>query len=155
MSCFSPFIKEDESEDELPDNKYKRMIWVAFENPNSSIAARMLTIFSLAIILISIVVFCIESMDNLKHLDGVWSVVSALCNIWFTLEYVVRLICAKRKIAFLKGTLNIIDVLSILPFYVQLLMQSANIRGDAVKVFRVLRVVRVVRIFKLTRHSRG
>ena len=130
------------------------MVWEAFEMPTSSVAARLLAVVSLTIILISIVVFCIESLPSLEGMR-IWFVISAICNAWFTLEFIIRFACAKRKLAFLKGTLNIIDVLSILPFYVQLVMNSLDAKGGAVEVLRVLRVVRVVRIFKLTRHSRG
>jgi hypothetical protein len=138
----------------LPENKYQRMVWEAFESPTSSIFARLLAVVSLTIILVSIVVFCIESLPSLKDME-VWFIISAVCNAWFTLEYLLRLACAKSKLAFLKGTLNIIDVLSILPFYADIIMRSIDAQGGALEVLRVLRVVRVVRIFKLTRHSRG
>ncbi len=147
-------IQADDPEDALPDNKYQRMVWEAFESPTSSVVARLLAIISLAVILISIVVFCIESLPSLKDME-VWFVISAVCNAWFTVEYLLRFASAKNKLVFLKGTLNVIDVLSILPFYVDLIMKSLNATGGALEVLRVLRVVRVVRIFKLTRHSRG
>ena len=131
------------------------MVWEAFELPTSSFIARILAIVSLTVILISIVVFCIESLPSLEKMKSVWFRISAVCNAWFTLEYIIRLACAKNKLTFLKGTLNIIDVLSILPFYIQLIMDSVDAKGGALEVLRVLRVVRVVRIFKLTRHSRG
>ncbi|CAB4012877.1 potassium voltage-gated channel subfamily A member 7-like [Paramuricea clavata] len=150
---FGDFEAED-PEDELPENKYQRMVWEAFESPTSSVVARLLAVVSLSIILISIVVFCIESLPSLKDMK-VWFVISAVCNAWFTVEYIIRLACAKNKLTFLKGTLNIIDILSILPFYIDLIMKSVNATGGALEVLRVLRVVRVVRIFKLTRHSRG
>lgn len=144
----------EELEDEIPENKYQRMVWEAFEIPTSSLVARILAVISLAVILISIVVFCIESLPSLENMR-IWFVISAICNAWFTLEYLLRLAAAKKKLAFLKETLNIIDVLSILPFYVLLITKSVNAEGGSVEVLRVLRVVRVVRIFKLTRHSRG
>ncbi|CAB4034433.1 potassium voltage-gated channel subfamily A member 1-like, partial [Paramuricea clavata] len=144
----------EDPEDQLPENKYQRMVWEAFESPTSSVVARLLAVVSLGIILISIVVFCIESLPSLKDME-VWFMISAVCNAWFTVEYIIRLACAKNKLTFLKGTLNIIDILSILPFYIDLIMKSVNATGGALEVLRVLRVVRVVRIFKLTRHSRG
>ena len=147
-------IQEEDTMDERPDNEYQRMVWEAFELPTSSFVARVLAIVSLTVILISIVVFCIESLPSLEGMR-VWFWISVVCNAWFTIEYLTRLACAKNKLTFLKGTLNIIDVLSILPFYIQLIMDSLDAKGGALEVLRVLRVVRVVRIFKLTRHSRG
>lgn len=145
----------EDLKEELPENKYQRMVWEAFEVPSSSLVARILAIISLSVILISIIVFCIESLPSLNDHKHTWFIISAVCNGWFTLEYVLRLAGSPQKIAFLTGTLNIIDVLSILPFYVQLLMKSIGEEGNAMEVLRVLRVIRVVRIFKLTRHSRG
>jgi hypothetical protein len=147
-------IQAEDPDDLLPENKYQRMVWEAFESPTSSVVARILAVVSLGIILISIVVFCIESLPSLKDMK-VWFLISAACNAWFTVEYIIRLACAKSKLTFLKGTLNIIDIMSILPFYIDLIMKSVDATGGALEVLRVLRVVRVVRIFKLTRHSRG
>ena len=48
--------------------------------------------------------------------------------------------------------MNIIDLLSILPFYLTILLQS--VVGSNLEAFVVLRVLRIFRVFKLTRHSK-
>ena len=142
--------------DNLPENKYQRMVWQAFEFPSSSMVARILAVISLSVIVISIVVFCIESLPQLRDFDNVWFIISAACNGWFSVEYLLRLASSPNKMAFLKGTLNIVDVLSILPFYISVItMYGFGVEGDSMEVLRVLRIIRVIRIFKLTRHSRG
>lgn len=161
--------KDYDDEEEFPKNRTLRAIWLAFESPNSSFCAKGLAIFSLVIILLSIVVFCVETMPGLndsprtdanetkpaepgknKH---VFFVLNAICSSWFTFEYVIRFIASPNKIRFLKAILNTLDLLSILPFYVSLIVPEES--ADSIDILRVMRVIRVCRIFKLTRHSKG
>lgn len=161
--------KDYDDEEELPKNRTLRAIWLAFESPNSSFCAKGLAIFSLVIILLSIVVFCVETMPGLKdspRTDAneakpaepgknkhVFFVLNAICSSWFTFEYVIRFIASPNKIRFLKAILNTLDLLSILPFYVSLIVPEES--ADSIDILRVMRVIRVCRIFKLTRHSKG
>ena len=148
---------EDEEEEgeaeELPKNKTLRKIWLLFEFPSSSFSAKCLAIFSLAIILLSIIIFCIETLPVLEDSFRVFFILNAVCSSWFTFEYVIRLIASPNKIKFLKGVLNILDLLSILPFYVTLSVAKES--AGSIGILRVMRVIRVCRIFKLTRHSKG
>lgn len=163
----------DGDEEELPENKTLRAIWMLFEYPSSSPHAKALAIFSLIIIMLSIVIFCVETLPVLddsvpeeRDANGtviqpaergknnqVFFVMNAICSSWFTLEYVIRLIASPNKIRFLKGVLNILDLLSILPFYVTLTVPAKS--AGNIDILRVMRVIRVCRIFKLTRHSKG
>lgn len=161
--------KDYDDEEELPKNRTLRAIWLAFESPNSSFCAKGLAIFSLVIILLSIVVFCVETMPGLKdspRTDAneakpaepgknkhVFFVLNAICSSWFTFEYVIRFIASPNKIRFLKAILNTLDLLSILPFYVSLIVPEES--ANSIDILRVMRVIRVCRIFKLTRHSKG
>ena len=54
--------------------------------------------------------------------------------IWFSLEYVLRLVSCPDKIDFLRDRLNILDVAAVLPFYVPLIISwldtLAQARGE-------------------------
>lgn len=143
---------------ELPKNPFLSHIWVLFEKPNSSVFAKVVAVFSITIIVLSIVVFCLETLpemnpENNSDMEGIWNLLNTICNSWFTIEYVLRFIASPKKIVFLRSAVNFIDLLSILPFYLTMGIGSAG--GSSIAVLRVIRVIRVIRIFKLTRHSRG
>ena len=64
--------QEDEgiliSEDPVyPGNECQKKIWLLFEHPESSQAARIVAIFSVSVILLSIVIFCLETLPQFKH----------------------------------------------------------------------------------------
>lgn len=59
------FIKEEERP--LPDNERQRKVWLLFEYPESSQAARVVAIISVFVILLSIVIFCLETLPEFKH----------------------------------------------------------------------------------------
>jgi potassium voltage-gated channel Shab-related subfamily B protein 1 len=78
---------------------------------------------------------------------------------WFTVELVVRFIVAPRKLQFIRSALNIIDVIAILPFYIELVMEMANMGGASLGIWSQLllsmRSLRVLRVLKLARYSTG
>lgn len=163
---------EEENQQDLPHNKIMKIIWVTFENPSSSHFAKGLAIWSLVIIVLSIMIFCIETLPSLDDSGDVtvkkgnttivqpgpgtnvriFNGLNTFCTIWFTLELIIRFIVCPNKCHFIKTFLNILDFLSILPFYVT---QALSGHAGSIGILRVMRVIRVARIFKLSRHSRG
>uniref|UniRef100_A0A8C4VFX7 Potassium voltage-gated channel subfamily A member 4 n=2 Tax=Gopherus evgoodei TaxID=1825980 RepID=A0A8C4VFX7_9SAUR len=182
------FVKEEEDK-ALPDNEFKKQIWLLFEYPESSSAARGIAIVSVLVILISIVIFCLETLPEFRdnkelilslglgkglfnetlHLDGgghtifndPFFIVETVCIIWFSFEFTVRWFACPSKAVFIKNIMNIIDIVSILPYFITLgteLVQQQGSNGQQAMSFailRIIRLVRVFRIFKLSRHSKG
>ncbi|XP_002736169.1 potassium voltage-gated channel subfamily A member 1-like [Saccoglossus kowalevskii] len=173
------FIKEEERL--LPKNQLQRSIWLLFEYPESSPWARVIAVCSVTIILISIVIFCLETIpefqqpplevNNTKngtsyhripfYHDPFW-IIETCCIVWFTLEFFVRLLSSPVKMLFYKNIMNIIDIVSIIPYFITLsttLVQATTEKEDSkamsLAILRVIRLVRVFRIFKLSRHSKG
>ena len=148
----------EEAKLELPKNKYQRKVWELFECPDSSLFARLLAVWSVVVIVISITIFCIETLPSIKKLTGdgneqPWITFEIFCISWFTLEYVGRLLASPNKLRFVRSFLNIIDLAAILPYFITLPMDST--KAAPLSVLRVIRLVRVFRIFKLSRHSTG
>lgn len=68
----------------------------------------------------------------------------------FTADYVIRLLLADNKLLFIKQVLNIVDLLAILPYYLELIFTVLVGASDVLITFRVLRVLRLM---KLSRNS--
>ena len=50
----------------------------------------------------------------------------AICISYFTVEFLLRLAGAPKKIAFLKNAMNIVDCAAILPYYITLFFMPAD-----------------------------
>ncbi|XP_033483769.1 voltage-gated potassium channel KCNC4 isoform X1 [Epinephelus lanceolatus] len=155
-------------------------VWALFDDPYSSRAARGVALASLFFILVSITTFCLETHQAFNVLQNrtehvvvgnitvpverpemvtkpILTWVEGVCVIWFTFEFLVRIICCPNKVVFIRNTLNIIDFVAILPFYLEMCLKglSSKAASDVLGFLRVVRFVRILRIFKLTRHFVG
>lgn len=114
-----------------------------------TVAGRRFDQALIAAILLSLVVIMADSVDAiaLRHgrlLQGLEWVFTAL----FTVEYVARLICVKRRWRYVRSFYGIVDLLAVLPTYAALLLPQFSF----LIVIRTLRLMRVFRVFKLTRY---
>ena len=117
---------------------------------------------------LSTVILCINTHPSLQSIneDGtkgdnpILADIEIVCIIWFTVEYLLRLVSSPNKKKFLTGTLNTIDLLAILPYYIGKIIDATK-HGvsfkftNARRFIQILRIIRIVRIFKLARHSTG
>ena len=149
---------------ELPSNAHLRVLWKLLEYPQSSMAAKLLAVVEIVVIVLAVAAFCIETLpqfhDSIRmgwdknSTAAVFFSIEASCMVVFTLEFLLRIISCPNKLQFCKGVLNIIDLITILPFYVTLSLKNDQAL-DSFVVLRVVRLARVFRILKLSRHSRG
>uniref|UniRef100_A0A8D0MS87 BTB domain-containing protein n=1 Tax=Sus scrofa TaxID=9823 RepID=A0A8D0MS87_PIG len=163
--------------------RWQPRVWALFEDPYSSRAARYVAFASLFFILISITTFCLETHEGFIHIsnktvtqaspipgappENITNVevetepfltyVEGVCVVWFTFEFLMRITFCPDKVEFLKSSLNIIDCVAILPFYLEVGLSglSSKAAKDVLGFLRVVRFVRLLRIFKLTRHFVG
>lgn len=66
----------------------------------------------------------------------------------FTVEYVLRLICAPKRWAYAKSFFGIVDLLSVLPTYIAMFTAAD---AHYLMIVRILRLMRIFRILKLAR----
>jgi len=125
---------------------YRQWLHYTLEDFNFSLSAKLMQFFSMSLIIVSTICFILESIENLQgRLEFFY--IECVISIYFTIEYLVRLACCKSRRVFITNWLNIIDLISFLPFFVELSGVVQDLRG--VRVVRTIRVIRMVRILKL------
>ncbi|MBN3274820.1 KCNS3 protein, partial [Polyodon spathula] len=155
----SPIHKQEEFTDLLYGN-YRRQLWLLLENPAYSLASKVITAFSLTAITVSIIIMGVNSMPEFRNEEdaGLRSV-ETTCIIFFTVEFLARMMVTPSQKRFFLNPLNIIDLISFTPFYVTLVVESIEENSTSLqnigKVVQVLRLLRIFRILKLARHSNG
>ena len=115
--------------------RYQECLWNLFEKPNSSVSAKVISLISVGLVLLSTVAMCLNTMPEFKladangdkTLENPWfALTEAVCISWFTVEYLLRLAGAPDKWQFAKRPLNIVDVLAILPYYLSLSLMDTT-----------------------------
>lgn len=99
-----------------------------------------------------------KSVSNTVHLVYL----DYVCTAFFTLELVVRIIFAPSKKSFFTSPMNIIDIMAILPLYVQLILilteredSCIETHSAIVDTILLLRIIRICRIFHLVKHYKA
>lgn len=100
-------------------------------------------------IVLSVVVVMLESIPTLNpDLRCVLYFVEWGITILFTLEYILRLYVSLRPLLYARSFFGVVDLLSILPTYLDLLLPGAHYLA----LLRVLRVLRIFRVLKLAKY---
>ena len=105
-------------------------------------AGRLFDICLLIIIVLSTIVITLESVPELGKYAYIFNAVEWIFTIFFTIEYILRVLVVKHKRRYVFSFLGIVDLLSILPTYLSLFVSGAQ-------VFIVIRIIRLIRIFRI------
>uniref|UniRef100_A0A3B4XSS5 Potassium voltage-gated channel, shaker-related subfamily, member 7 n=1 Tax=Seriola lalandi dorsalis TaxID=1841481 RepID=A0A3B4XSS5_SERLL len=176
------FPKEEERP--LPTNELQRRLWMLFEYPESSSGARIIAIISVMVIVISILIFCLETLPEFRNekeqreqfttiphptianetilvppgftpFQDPFFIVETICICWFSFELIVRFTCAPSKTHFFKDVMNTIDFFAIIPYFVTIGTELAKDKGAQPSVsLALIRVIRLVRVFRIFKLSR-
>ncbi|XP_032579441.1 potassium voltage-gated channel protein Shaw isoform X1 [Drosophila sechellia] len=158
----------------------KPRIWSLFDEPYSSNAAKTIGVVSVFFICISILSFCLKTHPDMRvpivrnitvktangsngwFLDKTQTnahiaffYIECVCNAWFTFEILVRFISSPNKWEFIKSSVNIIDYIATLSFYIDLVLQRFASHLENADILEFFSIIRIMRLFKLTRHSSG
>ena len=112
-------------------------------------AGKLFDVALIVTIMISVVVVSLESVPEIQLRYGPeLRAVEWVITILFTIEYILRLLCVERPLAYATSFFGIVDLLAILPTFISVLVPGAQ----ALTVVRVLRLLRIFRVLKLVQY---
>lgn len=113
---------------------------------DDTMAGKVFDFFIQFVIVLSLLSFSIETLPDLSDkTTGILRIIEIVTVAIFTVEYLLRLFVADKKLSFVFSFYGLIDIAAILPFYVA--------SGIDLRAVRILRLFRVLRVFKVFRYS--
>lgn len=126
------------------------------DNDENSLAANIVDSVLIAFVLLSVFVAFISTFDLSPNFQRVLGSAEFVFVIFFTAEYLVRLWTSelmypnlsplRSRLRYMRSPMAIVDLLSILPFFLPIF-------GVSMGVLKIVRLVRLFRIFKINRYS--
>ncbi len=107
---------------------------------------KLFDVILLITILLSVGVVMLESVPEIGlEFAKSLRIAEYVFTVLFTIEYVLRLISVKKTWKYVFSFYGIVDLLSILPTFMELLLPGVG----SIRVIRILRLLRVFRVLKL------
>ena len=134
-----------------PDNgpHWRRRLYIILFEGDRHRLGKLFDEILMVAILASVIVVMLDSVDRVLERYGAWlHAFEWTFTILFTIEYVARLASVQSKRRYAFSFFGIVDLLSIVPTYMSLLMPGAQVLA----AIRLLRVLRVFRVLKLVRY---
>jgi len=109
----------------------------------NTILGRMFNLVLLGLILLSVVLVMLDTVEgvNLKYHDQLL-ICEWIITIFFSVEYILRIIAIRRPIRYIFSFYGIIDLLALMPMYISIFFPGASILS-------IVRALRFFRLFKL------
>lgn len=132
--------------EERPSSGAWRTRWHEIIFEADTPAGKRFDLALLALILVSVLAVCLESVRAIRETYGpALRVVEWALTVLFTIEYVARLLTVRQPLRYLVSFYSLVDLLAILPTYLSALVPGSQ----SLLVIRALRLLRVFRILKL------
>jgi len=110
---------------------------------------KLFDVVLLILILVSVILVMLESVASIDtHYHDFLYFGEWVITIFFTIEYILRIITVKKASNYIFSFYGIIDFLSTIPLYLSFILAGSN----ALLAVRALRLLRVFRILKITRY---
>ena len=138
----------------MPERKPERNYWLRYRLHEiifeaDTPAGKLFDVVLILSIIVSVVVVMLDSVASLDLQYGqLFFVLEWFFTLIFTVEYLLRLSCIGRPAKYAKSFYGVVDLLSILPSYVSLLLPG----GQYLLIIRILRLLRVFRVLKLVQY---
>ncbi|MGL6122024.1 MAG: ion transporter [Shewanella sp.] len=132
-------------ESESPLKRQLRTIIFGTDTP----AGRYFDIALMVCIVLSVGLVSLDTVEGIHQEYGqILLTLEWVFTVIFTIEYCLRLYCATHPVLYARSFYGVVDLLSVLPSYLALLIPGANFT----LVIRILRLFRIFRVLKLLRY---
>ncbi|MBO5862651.1 MAG: ion transporter, partial [Paludibacteraceae bacterium] len=128
----------------MNNEELKRKIYVIIFEADTPLG-KAFDVALIVCIVLSVLIVIMESVISHKLVGLSMRIVEWVFTVFFTLEYLMRLYCAKNPRKYVFSFFGIIDLLATLPAYLGIFFAGAQ----SLMVIRVFRIIRIFRIFKL------
>ncbi len=131
-----------------PLSRRERLYEIVFEADTP--AGKAFDVALIVAIILSVIVVILSTLPVAREEPYrlIFLVIEWIFTVLFTAEYVLRLMITPRPVRYARSFFGIIDLLSILPAFIGLLVPG----GERLLVVRTLRLLRIFRVFKLARY---
>jgi len=100
-------------------------------------------------IMLSVTATILNSVGSIEAVYGSWLVgFNWFFTALFTIEYGLRLYCARRPVRYARSFFGVVDLLAVLPTYLSLFFIGAKF----LDVIRILRMLRIFRVMKMVQY---
>jgi voltage-gated potassium channel len=111
-------------------------------------SGKMFDILLFILIIISVILIMLESVKEVdQNYHGTLLTLEWIVTIFFTLEYIARIISIKKPWKYILSFYGVIDFISTIPLYLSYLLAGSQVLL-AVRAFRLLRIFRILKLVK-------
>ncbi|XP_065657372.1 potassium voltage-gated channel subfamily C member 1 [Hydra vulgaris] len=126
--------------------KLKKALWNLTEIPQKNWLTKIVASIQVFTTLLSILTFCLATEPKLKtKYDFVFNYFEKSYCLIFTVDLLLKVLCCPSFFKLLKDFLIWVDVVSLLPFYFEFLLNANN---EFLQSLRLLRIFRILRFFR-------
>lgn len=140
-------IRASDSEADIERKSLRERIRFTLEHPMSSLLGKIIFLVTTLFVVLSVICVILRSMPAYspvvfpKYKDT-WLWIEGGVTIYFTLELIVRVAVAEDAITWFKKPMHLADILSNVPFFIELITE------EDLGVLSVLRLLRVSQFFR-------
>ena len=129
-----------------PESRRERLYEIIFESESPT--GRLFDLALLVVIVVSVIAVSLESVDTFRASHGLLlRILEWAFTVLFTIEYGLRIYCARRRLRYVVSFYGLVDLASLLPTFVGLFVADAH----SLLIIRSLRLLRVARVLKVIR----
>ncbi|WP_163399510.1 ion transporter [Flavobacterium fluviatile] len=141
-------MKNKKSQYEIFREKVKIVLY-----GTNTMLGRMFDLVLLGLILLSVLLIMLDTVQgiNSKYHSQLW-ICEWIITIFFTVEYILRIISIQKPLKYIFSFYGIIDLLAVLPMYLSMFFPGASILS-IVRALRFLRLFKILQIPQISHQS--